>query len=323
MQVISQNLNPLSSYPTQTPGSEAAQVKQSGYLLQAKQSMDLTLYTTEGDKVTLSTASDFSASYASYNASGQAKGASLQVSAERYAFSQSSTATLTIEGDLSDAERADIRKALHEIGELTERFLRGKKEHSEERIGHIMELDSISSLEASMSYERNITALQAYAESIPPAGAATTQALQNTQPPSTIGSAAPEPLPVPSPTKRPPAVSTAPGRASEESPALPPTPEPEHPEGVDAHVEHHAPEIKEEGVRKLARKVGRVVDEAKIDRSKLMKHLFRFLDHFFKEVEEREDSGFPEHRVVEQVRSAIVAQLDASEAQANQSTALV
>jgi hypothetical protein len=75
-------------------------------------SADITLVTAEGDKVTLSTDAMLQAAYTRYDARGRLRGYGLEWHAETFQLASANDISLQIEGDLNDAERADIEQAL-------------------------------------------------------------------------------------------------------------------------------------------------------------------------------------------------------------------
>jgi len=299
MNPVSQNLSSTFGQNPSLSNLGNTKISQASYLFQAKKSMEISLYTSEGDKVTLSTASDFSASYATYNESGEIGGRSVQIAAEGYSFSQSYTASLTIEGDLSAAEREDIGKALHQIEKMTHHFLRGeagKEEHEGDRIAHIMDLKSISGFEASMQIERTYTALEAY-------GQTTIQALEAPREEPLAEISAP-------PIETPPEIAVT--EASQQAPLSPPVQNTE-PLATEAEASANHPETGDGGekVKGLAKKIGQVVDDSNLDRHKMTKHLSKFFDHLFKNLGQREKMASPSLRLAKQLQAALLDQLSA------------
>ncbi len=168
----------MSSIPNQLPDflsfNPLAQNKEatnrtqsSSATLQVQQSSDITLFTAEGDKVTLSSASSFEASYATYSRQGVIDGNAFQVDAEAYSVSEAFVFELSVEGDLNAEELKDIKKALQTIEKLTSDFFSGKTDKILDRAERITKLDSIASFEAVLQYSKSLSAQAAVNETAP------------------------------------------------------------------------------------------------------------------------------------------------------------
>ncbi len=121
-----------------------------------EQHLDVTLVTDEGDKVTISLDARAAALYGSYeeaSADGQgfaaAKG---EFSAGLYEREM----TFTVEGDLSEKEQKDIRKALKTLDRMMHNFVNGDVKPMLAKMGKLQGLESLAGIEANMSYERTV-----------------------------------------------------------------------------------------------------------------------------------------------------------------------
>ena len=135
----------------------------------SQESKDITIFTDEGDKVTLSYDHQTQASYANLKAlsyrgnfaisedQAAAKEILAKIQGERFQFEDSQTLTITVDGDLNEQELADIQKAIKGIDEIMTDLLQGG-EVSEAMIedSDIRDLESIASLEADYRYEKTV-----------------------------------------------------------------------------------------------------------------------------------------------------------------------
>ncbi|MCP3952396.1 MAG: hypothetical protein GY697_09305 [Desulfobacterales bacterium] len=131
-----------------------------------KAAQEITLYTTEGDRVTLSAAQQTSAVYTrqgvlDYRQSLAADEAATVSTEQLVAFKGESlqladarTMTLSVDGDLNDAELADIKKALVQIDRIMRQQLRGQAvEKGVKQAESLLDLDTLAGVEADYSYE--------------------------------------------------------------------------------------------------------------------------------------------------------------------------
>ena len=131
-----------------------------------KQEKEITIYTEEGDRVTLSTLQQNQAVYTRNEAMGYAQrltaNQDAEVSVEQlvtqesesFKLADSRTMTLSIEGDLSDDELADIKKALSQIDRIMMQQLRGQDVLTGvDRAETLLDLETIAGIEADYSSE--------------------------------------------------------------------------------------------------------------------------------------------------------------------------
>ena len=131
-----------------------------------KQAKEITLYTEEGDKVTLSMSRQTQAIYSrdgavSYRQTRAADSSTavngeqlVTLESESLELVDSRTMTLTIQGDLNKKERADIKKALVQIDRIMMRQLRGEDVlKGVKRAQKVLDLETIAGIEADYSYQ--------------------------------------------------------------------------------------------------------------------------------------------------------------------------
>lgn len=193
MSSISNQLPDLSSFNPLTLNRETSNKTQfSSTVIQVQENSEITLFTKEGDKVTISSASNFEASYATYSSRGLIDGNAFQIDAEAFSVSESFVFELSVEGDLSAEELKDIKKALKTIEKLTRDFFSGKTDKTLDRAKRIAGLDSIASFEAVLQYSKSISAQVAVSETVPANTGLSTQTPRIETPVTT-----PEALPLP------------------------------------------------------------------------------------------------------------------------------
>lgn len=189
-------MNSISAFNAPAVGSRSASFAASAsdyFAVHALSTMDknISLETAEGDKVTLSSASQTAFKYESYQSQSETRGRgelppprdqapsqpasaagppllpglyeyqSMEYqSAELFAFNRQSDFNLTIEGELSEEEWAEIRQALASIDEIMTAALNGEDPVANaEKAVALLELDTISSLEADYRY-RSLTVIE-------------------------------------------------------------------------------------------------------------------------------------------------------------------
>lgn len=122
----------------------------------SSKSMDVQLVTAEGDKVTISLDARAASLYG-VNEKTEMDGDSVsyrktELSASLYEREM----TFTVEGDLNAAERRDIRKALKTLDRMMNHMMHGNLQPMSANAKRLQGLDTISALEATMSYERTM-----------------------------------------------------------------------------------------------------------------------------------------------------------------------
>ena len=123
-------------------------------------SADITLVTAEGDKVTLSTDAVLQAAYTGYDAHGHLRGHSIKRHTEILQLASTSDISLQIEGNLNDAECADIQQALGTIEQFATDFFDGKEEEAPSQIFNLGNLNTLRSIDATLELSQSLTVSQ-------------------------------------------------------------------------------------------------------------------------------------------------------------------
>jgi len=123
-------------------------------------SADITLVTAEGDKVTLSTDAVRQAAYTRYDARGRLRGYGLERHAETFQMASVNDISLQIEGNLNDAERADIQQALGTIEQFAADFFDGKEAEAPNQIFNLGNLNTLRSIDATLEFSQSLTVSQ-------------------------------------------------------------------------------------------------------------------------------------------------------------------
>jgi hypothetical protein len=123
-------------------------------------SADITLVTAEGDKVTLSTDAVMQAAYTRYDARGRVRGYGLDRHAETFQLTSANDVSLQIEGNLNDAERADIQQALGTIEKFAADFFNGKGDEAPNQIFELGNLNTLRSIDATLAFSQSLTVSQ-------------------------------------------------------------------------------------------------------------------------------------------------------------------
>lgn len=119
-----------------------------------KQSTALTLTTDEGDTVTLNLASAVETNAGLYHSGSYDDGRAVYSQTAFFKSSSSQSMAIEINGDLNEEELKDIREAVKTIGGMIDDFLFGDLQEMARDGQLLKELDTISSLDAAFSYER-------------------------------------------------------------------------------------------------------------------------------------------------------------------------
>lgn len=124
--------------------------------MSSEQHLDVTLVTDEGDKVTLSLDARAAAMYGAYEAMSADGQGFAAAKGEFSAGLYEREMTFTVEGDLSEKEQKDIRKALKTLDQMMHNFVNGDLKPMMAKIGKLQGLESLAGIEANMSYERTV-----------------------------------------------------------------------------------------------------------------------------------------------------------------------
>ena len=142
------------------PGNSTSVSRLNQVQAETHTSTDFAFVTAEGDKVTLSTDSLAQAVYTSYDARGRLRGQRLDVHAETLQLTAAQQSALSIEGDLSQAELADIQQVLDTISELASDFFAGELDKPLSQAFDLDEFDTLSSVDATLEYSQHLTVSQ-------------------------------------------------------------------------------------------------------------------------------------------------------------------
>ncbi len=276
--------------------TEAAQQE-----LSIQKSTDFTLYTAEGDKVTLSSFASLEASLSTYTSKGTMAGEGSQSDVEEFSMSMEFELQLSVEGDLNEQEIKDIRRAFTQMRKMVRNLLSGKTEKAMGRASKLMDFKSISGFEAVYQYSRTYSAGEALAEetmpmpgetseqaATPPASPAITTALP-TQP-----TVAPTPLSPPDPEPS--------GAVEEKAATSPPAESTEMPgTGPSLQIE----------IDHLVKKMASLVVESDVETGKLVEFTSQFLDHLSAKYSyENGESSF-EFSLVRQIQLSFMQKFEA------------
>ena len=122
--------------------------------VRSSQHFDVSLVTNEGDKVTLSLDAQAAAAYAAFEEiDGDAEGSLSYSKGEMSMEFFQQESTLAVEGDLNADEQRDIRQALKALRKMMQDFIEGDLVPMLAKARKLQGLDTISGLEAQMSYE--------------------------------------------------------------------------------------------------------------------------------------------------------------------------
>lgn len=120
------------------------------------QSTEVVLYTQEGDKVTLSAASQFEAEYATYEGlAGNGRMAAWE-KGESFQMSAGMQFSMMVEGNLNAREQADIGKALKNIDKIMEDLISGDFDKVMKRSQQLGRLDSLQSISADLHVRQEL-----------------------------------------------------------------------------------------------------------------------------------------------------------------------
>jgi hypothetical protein len=118
---------------------------------------DITIMTTEGDRVTLSTDSQRQASYSTYSGLARGNGAIAQIQGKSYSMEVNRELSITIEGNLSKQELKDIQKSIKTIDKILHKALSGNTDHALAMSNKVIRMESISSFSASLEIENTVS----------------------------------------------------------------------------------------------------------------------------------------------------------------------
>lgn len=136
------------------PDFAAAESTQAG--ISHSQSTEVVLYTQEGDKVTLSAATQFEAEYATYEGLASAGRMAAWEKGESVEMSAGMQFSMMVEGDLNAREQADIGKALKNIDKIMQDLISGDFDQVVKRSRRLGRLDSLQSISANLQVRQEL-----------------------------------------------------------------------------------------------------------------------------------------------------------------------
>jgi hypothetical protein len=278
MQPISNNQPDLFSPLTNINGDPGNlnKIQSSHYALKVQKRTDITLFTQEGDKVTLSSSTSQEAGFATYNQLGFIDGAVSGTSANGFYLSQAFDFELSVEGDLNKQELQDIRKALQTVRKLAHDFFSGRTNHAVKRASKLFELETLSGFEATLQYDLSAS-LQT----------ASTQVLTPSSSEPLAGARFPQESAVPS------------GSDSE-------------PEAVTQTTLLGSP-ISESGlkvaVKQLVERIAELVVRSPVQSEKLSEHTNRFLEHHLAQFSQDKDESRFEFQAIRKIQSELLQKI--------------
>jgi hypothetical protein len=124
-------------------------------------SLNLSLVTAEGDKVTLSTSAQAAAVYANVESAevgenGDYYHRQQELSAAGYQFELD----FSVQGDLNSEEQHEIRQVIKTLNKMMHQFMHGNQLPDPAGIGKLSGLETIARLDAQLSYERTVMTAQ-------------------------------------------------------------------------------------------------------------------------------------------------------------------
>lgn len=305
MNVISSTLRPPDFSPFNPGTSPAASNKEtlgkthfSSAALQVQKSSDITLYTAEGDKVTLSSFSNLEINALTYSSQGRINGEGTRTELKSISLSEQFALNLSVEGDLNEEELKDIQKALKTIEELTTDFFSGKTD--KDRANKITALESIARFDAVLQYSKSLSGKQTVTQTAPapPEPTSSSPFLQTKTAPV-------EALPLPSvPTQAEAETHPTPGpiqsavdggqTAKTAEPAVPPSTQ----------------STPSQQVNPLVEKMMDAVSELKVEPQKIVKQWAAFLDTLFVRLARGERMDLQELKLARQVQNEFSVRME-------------
>jgi hypothetical protein len=113
-----------------------------------EQSADITIVTKEGDTVTLSADSSIEAAYATYDKKAQLKGAYSESMGRLTSATVEREISISVEGDINDQEKKEIKQVMREIFKMMKDFLTGRLDDTAVSAVKDFELDTLANVEA-------------------------------------------------------------------------------------------------------------------------------------------------------------------------------
>lgn len=154
-QMLDQSRFDLEGKDARTSSAERFQASES-------QSADLEIVTAEGDRVTLSYGAEESLGFSSYENLARKGGGFARSAGQSLSFERGQALSLSVTGDLSESELADIGSLLAEIDGVMGKMLDGDMEGALSSALEVGGFDSIAGFEADLHVERQVYAERSY-----------------------------------------------------------------------------------------------------------------------------------------------------------------
>ncbi|MFQ5596472.1 MAG: hypothetical protein ACE5GK_00325 [Nitrospiria bacterium] len=277
---------------------------------------DFTLFTKDGDKVTLSSLASLEAGTTTYTSEGTLTGEAAQTEVDAFQVNKAFELELSVEGDLNKQEIKDIRRAFTQMRKMVKNYITGREDKAMHRASKIMNFKSISGFEAVYQYVRTASAYEGSLEDgmpLPlgpgnpaPAPAVMEPVKEEPAPPQeTLAS---QPLPVSDPSSAgPAAVQTVAPSVDDPAPVSPlPTNESTGEDIPSApgltNVSPAKPFIQVE-IHQLVEKMTQVVVESNADTGKLAKYTSQYLNSLSASYSRTEDGYAFELKLVKQIQA--------------------
>jgi hypothetical protein len=154
IQSLESNLPDFSPYNARSTDLSVSRMT-SASISQSK-NMDLVFYTQEGDRVTLSSSAQVEAAYTTYEGMARAGGTMARQEGEAFQMTAGTQFSLSVQGDLSAQEMADIKKAVGVMDSIMNDLISGNYDGLFKKAGSLGQLDSLQSLSADLHYQRQV-----------------------------------------------------------------------------------------------------------------------------------------------------------------------
>ena len=115
------------------------------------------IVTKEGDYVTISADSEFQLDVATYDQTGRMRGVTSSLHFQALSFDSSQEFSINVDGDLNEQEMKDIQKVLHSLDKIMNDLLSGRLDQGMTRAGKLANMGSLSSIDATLQGEQNIS----------------------------------------------------------------------------------------------------------------------------------------------------------------------
>lgn len=161
MSTIAQSVSPSVGFSlSEQGGSFAGLSALTRARAEQRTSAELSIVTNEGDRVTLTANAGSLSTYARYDSRGRLENSETTRSGEFRGSASQNQFQVTVEGDLNEAELADIRRILEVQGELFSGFLSGEISDEVSEVLDLDELGTIAKVDASLDIAQRVDVFQ-------------------------------------------------------------------------------------------------------------------------------------------------------------------